>query len=288
MSVIVLVNNEPISDQMVKKVMKRLLVEIQEDEEDFELTKENKKFVKTEALNYLIDRTLILQEARKEGIDIDNKALMKHFEEIKLTFDSKEEWEKSLEELELEESELFEEVRKDGIVELYLLRHGLEDVDFTEKELKEFYEKNKDYIREPDKFSFYEIFFDNLESAEVIYDLLSEISVKSKVLKELSDRELEFLYHSDVSDNKVPQELLEMIEASEGEEDTFLISGDDGYYVYKIVDIKPGREVSYDEVKKELAEYLIEKAKQEKFEKIVGELLDKADIKYVDTSFLED
>jgi len=288
MSVIVLVNNEPISDQMVKKVMKRLLVEIQEDEEDFELTKENKKFVKTEALNYLIDRTLILQEARKEGIDIDNKALMKHFEEIKLTFDSKEEWEKSLEELELEESELFEEVRKDGIVELYLLRHGLEDVDFTEKELKEFYEENKDYIREPDKFSFYEIFFDNLESAEVIYDLLSEISVKSKVLKELSDRELEFLYHSDVSDNKVPQELLEMIEASEGEEDTFLISGDDGYYVYKIVDIKPGREVSYDEVKKELAEYLIEKAKQEKFEKIVGELLDKADIKYVDTSFLED
>ena len=288
MSVIVLVNNEPISDQMVKKVMKRLLVEIQEDEEDFELTKENKKFVKTEALNYLIDRTLILQEARKEGIDIDNKALMKHFEEIKLTFDSKEEWEKSLEELELEESELFEEVRKDGIVELYLLRHGLEDVDFTEKELKEFYEKNKDYIREPDKFSFYEIFFDNLESAEVIYDLLSEISVKSKVLKELSDRELEFLYHSDVSDNKVPQELLEMIEASEGEEDTFLISGDDGYYVYKIVDVKPGRKVSYDEVKKELAEYLIEKAKQEKFEKIVGELLDKADIKYVDTSFLED
>lgn len=288
MSVIVLVNNEPISDQMVQKVMKRLLVEIQENEEDFELTKENKKFVKTEALNYLIDRTLILQEARKEGIDIDNKALLKHFEEIKLTFDSKEEWEKSLEELELEESELFEEVRKDGIVELYLLRHGLEDVDFTEKELKEFYEENKDYIREPDKFSFYEIFFDNLESAEVIYNLLSEIRVKSKVLKELSDRELEFLYHSDVSDNKVPQELLEMIEDSEGEEDTFLISGDDGYYVYKIVDVKPGREVSYDEVKKELAEYLIEKAKQEKFEKIVGELLDKADIKYVDTSFLED
>jgi len=288
MSVIVLVNNEPISDQMVQKVMKRLLVEIQENEEDFELTKENKKFVKTEALNYLIDRTLILQEARKEGIDIDNKALLKHFEEIKLTFDSKEEWEKSLEELELEESELFEEVRKDGIVELYLLRHGLEDVDFTEKELKEFYEENKDYIREPDKFSFYEIFFDNLESAEVIYNLLSEIRVKSKVLKELSDRELEFLYHSDVSDNKVPQELLEMIEDSEGEEDTFLISGDDGYYVYKIVDVKPGREVSYDEVKKELAEYLIEKAKQEKFEKIVSELLDKADIKYVDTSFLED
>ncbi len=68
----------------------------------------------------------------------------------------------------------------------------------------------------------------------------------------------------------------------------FLIKTEIGMFIYKIFDIKNGKVPEYSEIKRELAEYLIEEAIKEIKENIIQELMDKAEIKYLDTSILEE
>ena len=109
MSDVVIINGEPISSETFETFFKRFMVEIEENEE-IEITKENKKYLKTEALNHLIERTLFLQQAKSENIEILDSDVFSRIDEIKATFDSENEWKNELKKLDLNEISLFEEI----------------------------------------------------------------------------------------------------------------------------------------------------------------------------------
>ncbi|MGA2142500.1 MAG: SurA N-terminal domain-containing protein, partial [Brevinematales bacterium] len=68
MGVIAEINGEQITMEMLDSAVGRYIVQLEEDEEaDFKPTKENMKFIKTEVLNFLMERKLLLKRAMEEG-----------------------------------------------------------------------------------------------------------------------------------------------------------------------------------------------------------------------------
>ncbi len=71
-STIVRINGEDITEILLESAVSRYIIQMEEDEDsDFEPTKDNMKFIKTEVLNRLIERTLLLQKAAVEKIEVE-------------------------------------------------------------------------------------------------------------------------------------------------------------------------------------------------------------------------
>ncbi|MGC8764696.1 MAG: SurA N-terminal domain-containing protein [Brevinematia bacterium] len=284
MSDIVMVNEEVITDEMFNAFYKRVIYELQEDE-NFEITEENRKFIKTEVLNSLIERVVLLQEAKKENITISDKDVLLKLNDIK-SAGPEEELKNELEQLGLDEASLFDEIKKEEMINQYLASHGLRDISFTESELRDFYENNKEFIKEPDMITFYEIYVENEDNAVDVSESLKSLSSIEEIDGRLKKDNLDYFFHSGVPEYKLPAELFEAIAQDLITDGTFTLKLETGYFIYKIIERKIGRKPSYEEIKKDLAEYLINQAKTELRQKILEELMEKAKIEYLDVSLL--
>ncbi|MEJ5284851.1 MAG: SurA N-terminal domain-containing protein [Brevinematales bacterium] len=285
MSNIAIVNGEAIPVEKFEKFFKRILFEFQEDE-NFELTKENKKFIKTEALQTLIERILIIQEAEKKNIHIDDKKVLDKLEEIKSSVDE-EELTEDLKKIGLNETELFEEIKNEEIINKFFDEYGINNISFTEEELKNFYELNKDFIKEPDLLTLYEIYTENEAKADLLLDEIKNLTSGEEIEKKLKEENIDYFYHNEIPEYKLPHEVIEEFNENPDQKN-ILIRSDIGIFIYKIIDIKIGKRPEYSEIKKDLAEYLITEAVKETKQNIIQELIDKAEIKYLDTSILEE
>ncbi len=286
MSDIVIVNGEAISSDMFEAFFKRVLYELQEDE-DFEVTKENTKFIKAEALNNLIERTIVLQEAKKENISISDENVISKLNEIKSSANSEEELKEILGKLGLNETSLFEKIKKEEIINKYFLNHGLKEIRFSEDELKNFYENNKNFIKEPDILTVYELYVENEDKAIDISNDLKNLNMK-EIDEKLNNDNIDYFLHKEIPDYKLPPEFIEALAENLITDNIFLLKSEVGYFIYKIIDRKIGKKPAFDEIKKEIAEYLIKETQKEIREKIIERLFEKADIKYIDVSLLEE
>ncbi|MCX7821707.1 MAG: peptidylprolyl isomerase [Brevinematales bacterium] len=285
MANIAIVNGETISTEKFEKFLKRILFEFQEDE-NFELTKENKKFIKTEALHTLIERILILQEANKKNISINEKEVLEKLEEIKSSVDE-EDLKEDLKKIGLSETELFEEIKNEEIMNKFFNEYGINNISFTEEELKNFYESNKEFIKEPDLLSLYEIYTENEAKADLLLNDLNNLNLIDEIEKKLKEENVDYFYHNEIPDYKLPPEVIEEFKENP-EQKNIILRSEMGIFIYKIIEFKAGKRPEYSEIKRELAEFLVSEAIKETKEHIIQQLLDKAEIKYLDTSILEE
>ncbi len=286
MKEIAVINGETITEDIFNKFYQRILLSLEEDE-NFELTKENEKFIKVEALQNLIESIIILQEAKKLGITVDDDVVIKKVNEIKSSSDE-EELKKDLKKIGLDEQGLFEEIKKEEIIEKFFLEAGVENISFTEEELKSFYESNKDFIKEPDILTLFEIFVENEDKASSLIEWLKSTSSREDIENKLKKEEYDYFFHDRIQSGNLPIELNEAIEHNEFIDNIYSLKNEFGFFVYKLIEIKKGKKLEYSEVKKSLAEFLITEAIKENRAKIIESLLEKADIKYLDTSIFEE
>lgn len=286
-STIVRINGEDITEILLESAVSRYIIQMEEDEDsDFEPTKDNMKFIKTEVLNRLIERTLLLQKAAVEKIEVKHETVHQNIDRMRSNFTTEEEWKENLISLHIQEENLFDELKKDMTIEKFLNEHYISDTNFSEKELQEYYNNNEKLMKEPDLFSFYEIYCDNADIVKSVYNILQEKDIY-QITEALEKAGLEFHNHTDIPAYQLPEEVYNVMSDLEIGKVATMQAPECGMLVYKLNGKIIGKKLIYDEIKEKLAQYLVQSARAEETDKIIKEEMDKAVIKYVDSSYLE-
>lgn len=97
-------------------------------------------------LDQLITVKLLLQEAEKLDIKVDEKEVMNEINEIKEQFESEEDFYLSLEALDSSLDELKKQVEKQLIINELLNKTIISKIEVTDSEVKSFYDQNKELI----------------------------------------------------------------------------------------------------------------------------------------------
>ena len=286
--IIVSINGDDITEKMLEAAVARYLVQLEEDEQtEFEPSNDNMKFIKSEVLNYLIERFLILQRALKNGVEVQNEEIARNIEKMKSNFSNEDEWRNNLISLHVSEDKLFDEIRRDMIIEKFLNENYVSDVQFTEEELFDYYSKNEQMMKEPDLFSFYEAYSaatDKVKSACEIIKSNADISVISKELEEIG---IDFHNHTEVPSYSLPEEVYNVLSDVGIGNIASMPAPDNGVMIYKLNNKIEGGKFDYENIKEKLAQYLIQSAKNEITDKIIKEEMDQAVIKYENTEYLD-
>lgn len=67
---VISVNGRVITDKDIDRAMVRYIVQLEEDERPYEPTPENLKFLRVEASNALVSRSLLLERAKQRGCEV--------------------------------------------------------------------------------------------------------------------------------------------------------------------------------------------------------------------------
>lgn len=118
--VVATVNKEKIYKSELETAVKSATPKLSKDESEEMKESTIKKQIEQKALEKLIHKELVLQEAKKEKFSLSKEEKMKAFTQIEAQFQNKSELKAVLEKYNLTEQELKEKVEEELIVESYL------------------------------------------------------------------------------------------------------------------------------------------------------------------------
>lgn len=287
MDVIVRVNGQSVTGETLEKVAARYLEQLSEDpESDFQLTPENRKYVRAEALNALIERVLLLQLAAQQGLSVDPLEVQERKALLRKEFDSESEWKRNLEALSIREEELDAELESDLLLEKFLDRLYENHIQITPESLEAYYRDNEERMKEPDLFSFYEVVASTPERVKIAATLLASGADKGEMEKELSQMGMELGHYADLPAPRIPPEILNVLaDLEEGKLGTYLAE-EGRIFVFRVLKRVRGRKLPFDQIKESLARSLIESGKRDAYSRTVSEALEGADIEYVNLDLL--
>lgn len=288
MSIIAKVNDIAITDTMLDQNVARYIIQLEEDgTAEFEPTDENLKYVRTEVLSYAIERQIILQLAREAGITVGNELVIEAIAKLKAEFDSPVEWERNLLALHTTEAGMLEEIRGDMMIENYLSSQYMKRIEFTEEELRAYFVENEKFMKEPDMFSFYEVYAQNPETVKKVAEVLHGGMNLEDVEKRVESLGTKIENHVDLAAWQVPPEVLNVIsDLTVGKIGTITMP-DNSFLVFRLNGRTEGRKLDYNDIKEKLAAYLIRQGEKEIYQTLLDNAREAAKIEYLDTSWLE-
>ncbi|WP_457627707.1 peptidylprolyl isomerase [Persephonella sp.] len=254
------------------------------------VTDEKLKELRKKALKALIDRELLYYEAKKKGIKIPEKEIDRLMDELAKRYKSREKLEELVKQTGITLEEFREELKKRLMIDKLLKEYV--QVNLTEKDLKEYYEKNKYKFKEPESLKVRYIYIKvdptkpkgrqiARERAEKAYKEIQEgkdfgdVAYKySDDLSRIKGGELGYV-HKGRFEKKIEEEIYKLKPG----EVSGIIETELGFHIVKVEDKRPERIVPFDKIKEKLRKELTEKLQQEKYEKLLEDA--KKDVKVV-------
>jgi peptidyl-prolyl cis-trans isomerase C len=104
-----------------------------------------------EVLDGMVAQTLLLQDAKKQGISVTDKEIDDQIARVKQGAPSPEAYQKALAEQGMTEATLHDYLRKEATVQKYVEAKVFSQVTVTDATVKTFYEQNKDKLQMPER-----------------------------------------------------------------------------------------------------------------------------------------
>jgi parvulin-like peptidyl-prolyl isomerase len=258
------VNNYKISDSEFHAELYHLAQEQQ--------AKRITKKLKECALNQLIDACLLMQEAEKSNIPIDENEVQNCFQNLQDQFPSLEEFLKSLKKYSLSQDRLLENIRKSVQIKHFIKIQFFDKIEVTEDQLKEYYEEHKQDFQIPEEAKVCHILIrpDDIHAVEK-FELIAKALADGngddfcELAKKYSDctsrkngGELGYIERG-----KVIKELEDAVFSLKKEEIVGPIKTRFGWHFLKLVDKRDPRIPEFDEIRHSLCKQL---------KKVIGEL----------------
>lgn len=283
---VVSVNGKVITDRDIDRALVRYIVQLEEDERPYEPTKENLKFLRVEAFNALVSRSLLLERAKQKGCQVSDEEVDEEMREILTHFDSRENWENNLTLFQLSEEEVKEEVRGDMMIEKLIdLEASQEPI--TEEFLHSFYDMNAQFLKEPTLYTFYEISASTKEKVEEVVRCLKNMSDIVEIERRINELGETFLHHVDVVEGSMPEEVRGVVGDLGREEIGTMVLPEGGYVVYKLLGRREGKQRSFESIREDLRRYLEREKRTKTYQRLLDEEMEKADIRYLHVEYFE-
>lgn len=259
-----------------------------------QISDEKIKEAMAEALNQLIIEELMHQEAKKAGISVSEKEINNRLKEIKKGYKSDEAFNKSLSANNLDINSFKRLIEKEIAIKRIKDKAFGKAISLSEAKVKDYYEKNKEKFREPEKIRLRQILIKvppyaskeewekGRKKAEGILSQIKEGKEFAKLAKEFSDDpgrekggDIGFIHKGRL------EPYIESIAYSmKVGEMSDVLQTIYGYHIIKLEEKKPPEDIPFPKIKEKLKKDLEQLAIEEKQTEWVKELKEKADIKY--------
>lgn len=279
--VVAIVNGEEITQAQLNERI-QILGLIYGPAADVELAKPE---VQEEILNEIVDETLLIQDAKKNNIEVNKEELDQQFSGFRSfmvqIIGSEDEYKKELKERNLTDDHLKEYINSFLIInELYDLK--TKDIEVSEQELKEFYEDNKDIFRLQDRIKVRHILVATLDEAQELKEQLDggadfiELAMQHTLDEYTRETGGDLGYIT--PDVQFVPEFKNAAFALDVDEVSNPVQTSYGYHLIRVDDKEPGRVLTYEEVIEDVT-YLAREDKQRfTFEDYLTELREKASV----------
>lgn len=202
------------------------------------------------ALRQLIAETLVLQANTRYNLGITDEMVAEELEKIRTHYGDA--FAAVLQEAGITLGRLEDEIR----IQLILERLMLQGVEVTEEQMAAFYAENKaTYFTQPEGYRPSQILVKTREEAEEILAALADGAsfAELRAARTLDDTDWGVVTSTD----QLPKELADALFALAVGEVSEPIETADGFYIIRLEEITPARELPYDEVKEAIREHLL-------------------------------
>lgn len=220
----------------IKEITKKISLEAAEAQGTIKDTKKS-------ILEQMIEAVILLQWAEREGIEVSDKTIKAKISEIKKSFPTVHEFHKSLAEQGMTVADLERDIKKQIIIDK-LVDMRAKALAVTDEETRAFYDRNIDlYIQKP-----------KLHLSQIMKKDWDEIQTER--LKAISSSQF---FGEDIGlvgkgQLLVPDESIFSLEPGQLSE---ILSGEAGYYVFKVEEKLPARETKFEDVKDSIRKFLL-------------------------------
>ena len=241
---------------------------------------EKRKFYYDKAIEALVNRELQYQDAVAKGMEIDKEKVNAQMEKIRKKFKSPEEYKAALEKEGITEEKVRAQVEKEMMVQKVVATKVTEASKISEKDLKEYYEKNASKFKQPESVKLRIISAKDEKKAQ---DILARIKA-GEDFGDLAYKMSEDSYRvksGDIGYMHKGRMLPEIEEAAfklKVGEMSDLIKAENNWFIIKLEDKKPEHQVSFEEAKDKLKNELETTRAQELKEAWITDLRAKAKI----------
>jgi parvulin-like peptidyl-prolyl isomerase len=273
--IVAIVNNEVITQKDLNDFFHFTSMQLSRQYKGKEL--ENKiSSIKSDLLNRLIEDRVMLQEAKKEKLGIDEGRIKAKINEIKKNYPTDSAFQQDLMKQGLTQADVENKIREQFLMFQIIEQKVRSRISVKPDEVTKFYDNNKNEFysgeeRELEAFALEnedlaESFAYNLKSGKASVDLAGRYpftvnsfsAIKGEDLKKEIEEAVFKLGINEVSD---------------------VVKVDDKYYVFRLLSIIPPRQHSLAEVQTKIQTFLFEKKMQDELAKWIDELKNKSYIK---------
>jgi parvulin-like peptidyl-prolyl isomerase len=241
---------------------------------------EKRKMYYDKALEELINQELEYQDAVSKGMKIDKEKVDAEMEKIKNRFKSQEDFKTALERSGITEENLRKQVEKSLLIQAVYKKTVIDPSQVSEKELKEYYDKNKTKFKQPESVKLSLISAKEEKKAK---DILAKIKAGGD-FGDLAYKMSEDDYRVKSGDigyvhkGRMLPELEDVAFKLKVGQVSDLIKAGDYWYIIRVEDKKPEHQMSFDESKDKLKKDLEADRLRENKDKWITELRAKAKI----------
>ncbi len=253
------------------------------------LTDEKRKRVQKEALEKLIERKLLLQYAKKQGIKVTQKELNEKEKKIEKAFKNKETFLAALNKANFTYETFIKELKSDIIIDKFYEKYI--KTTYSDNELKEYYEKNRFKFKEPEKIKARIIYVKNdptdpkgkqkarkkieeaykkIKSGENFADVAAKYS---DAMSRIKGGEIDYTHRGRL--DSAVEDVAFSLDVSQVSD---IIENDKGYYLVYVEGKKPPKLVPFEATKQKLRKELVAKSENLKKKKILDKLRKEAKI----------
>lgn len=285
--VVAVVNGEIITSQELDQMLRPLYSKYKNAYEGQELIQKMEEARKN-AIDQLVERKLVLQEAKKQNVQIDEKDVETRLNQIRKKFDSEDEFYYALEKEGINVDQLRENILEQLLVRTLTRQEVLRSVSVRPKDVTDSYHQNIKDFSEPEMIQLGQILVKKGEDKDTAYKKIKEVEAKLKAggsFEALAKEYSQDPYAKEggtlpfFAKGQLRKEIEEKAFAMEVGQTSDIIESDLGHHIIVLKARKENRVKPLSEAWSEIENDLYQKKMGEVHKKWVEELKKKAHIK---------
>lgn len=263
--IIAVVNNEAITQSEFKEFLGLMYMDLRTKYDENELNKHEEELSKT-ALSRLIEDRLILQEAKRQNIEVKDKEVHERFDDIKSRFSSEAEFQGLLVKQGISPSTLKNQLRDQLFMQAIVDKEIHSQINVSPTEVTVYYRGQSQEFTNPPSRRLYSIFVKTKDNADEILGLIKE----GKDFSELKEKYNEGPDIGLVTRGQLLKDLEDLIFSLQVGETSNIFKARDGFYIFRLIEELPAQTKKLAEVQDDIFTILTE----QKAEKRIKEWLD--------------